>query len=314
MDITHMTYALVREGIRVPDPQLQPIDPVLRFLSAHITKLLEAEARTDSPPPGFFHSTERQSDFRHLHSGTDEEFLASYRVLAQELVNVMNRSTKEGLLVGIRAVTESYGVVAGVLKLQIVVPNGAALLTNEDGTVVRLEAIQDLVNEPGNLQKGALVTSHLPEERVHCRDTSNTTAKYFPAAFGIKVHPRPREAMAALFDAAWQVVPQATAQIAEAVQTCSAGTVHEVLAEVATKVPDLTEAVQAEIVERLSVLPLPVIELDPKRIVKGAYKVGEILISGPLAAIEGDVTVDLLPDGRWRLTLYSDSKPSFTRT
>jgi hypothetical protein len=309
-----MTYALVREDVRVPVPTLQPVDEVAGFLSEHVEKLLQVEARLDAPPPGVFVDSGRQGDFHHLHAGTDDEFLAAYRRLAQELVNVMSKATKDGLLVGLRAVTEGYGTVAGVLKLEIVAPQGAALLTEADGSVVRLEAIKDMVDAPGKLQKGALVTSRLPPNRVHCRDTSNTYAKYFPAALGVKVHPRPQAAMAALLDVTAQVIPQASAQIEDAVPTCAPGPVRDVLAEVANKVPELTEPLQVEIAERLSALAEPVTELDPGRTVKGTYKIGGILVTGPLVEL-GEVTaVQALSNGQWQLTITGDAKPEFFRT
>lgn len=310
MEISHMTYAVVRQGVQVPAVVLQPVHEVLRFLSEHVDGLLVKTRKSDAPPPAFFHDTTSQDHFHSLRSGTTEQFLTAYRTLAQGLVNAMNGTSKEGLLVGLRVTGASIdGTVAGVLKLEIVTPNGAALQSNADGSEVRLEAVQDLLDRPGQLQKSAIVTSALAAERVFCGDQLYTQSKYFPRALGIQVHPRPRAAMAAMYEVAHEVVPDLSGSLADAVRTCGPGKVREVLAEAAGKVPELTVIRREEIAERLSARAEPVLELDPARAIKATYKMGDITVSGPVADVEHLIDVSE-SEGGWRLTIASDSKPS----
>ncbi|MFD8102931.1 hypothetical protein ACFV24_25665 [Nocardia fluminea] len=311
MEISHMTYAVVRQGVQVPVATLQPVHEVLRFLSEHVDGLLVRTRKSDAPPAAFFHDPASQDHFHSLRSGTTEQFLAAYQTLAQGLVNAMNGTSKAGLLVGLRVTGAGVdGTVAGVLKLEIVTPNGAALQSNDDGSGVRLEAVQDLLDRPGQLQKSAIVTSALSAERVFCGDQLYTQAKYFPRALGIQVHPRPRAAMAAMYEIAHEVVPDLSGSLAQVVRTCGAGKVRAVLAEAAGKIPEFAVVRQEEIAERLSARAEPVLELDPARAVKATYKMGDITVSGPVADIEHLIDVSESPDGGWRLTISSDNKPS----
>lgn len=305
-----MTYTVVRQGVQIPIMKLQPVQEVAPFLSDHVNGQLVKARKADGRPAAFFRDAASQDHFHSLRCGTTEEFLNSYRHLAQSLVNAMNGSAKEGLLVGLRVTGAAVDVtVAGLLKLEIVTPNGAALLSNADGSDVRLEGVQDLLDRPGDLQKSAIVTSALARERVLCGDQLYTQAKYFPSSLGIQIHPRPRAAMAAMHSAVREVTPELTAVVADAVATCSAGSVKTVLAETARKVPELTVAHQAEIAERLSSLPEPVLELDPGLVSKATYTIGDITVSGPIAVVEHLVQVDESPDGRWTLTIAGDATP-----
>ncbi|MFD3461008.1 hypothetical protein ACFWVM_14950 [Nocardia fluminea] len=311
MKITHMTYAVVRQGVQIPDMKLQSVDEVAPFLSDHVDGLLVKTRKADARPAAYFRDTASQDHFHSLRCGTTDEFLNSYRHLAQNLVNAMNGSAKAGLLVGLRVTGAAEDVAAaGLLKLEIVTPNGAALLSNDDGSDVRLEGVQDLLDRPGDLQKSAIVTSALAPARVFCGDQLHVQAKYFPSSLGIQIHPRPRAAMAAMHSAVREVAPALTAGVADAVATCSAGSVQTVLMEAARKVPELTVAHQANIADRLRSLPEPVLELSPGLASKATYTIGDITISGPVAAVEHLVEVDESPDGRWMVTVSGDGMPT----
>ncbi|MBF6345202.1 hypothetical protein IU409_17070 [Nocardia cyriacigeorgica] len=310
MEISHMTYAVVRQGVQIPPVELEPVHEVLRFLTDHVDGLLVKTRQSDAPPAAFFHDEGCQDYFHSLYSGTTEEFLFAYRALAQRLANAMNGTSKEGLLVGLRVNNAGpAGTVAGVLKLEIVTPNGAALQSNADGSRVRLEAVQDLLDRPGQLQKSAIVTSALATERVFCGDQLYTQSKYFPRSLGIQVHPRPRAALASMLEVARKVAPELGGVLAAAVRTCSAGGVKSVLAEAAKKVPELTAVRQEEIAARLGARAEPVLELDPTRAIKATYKIGDITVSGPASDVEQLISVCESPDGRWRVTIDSDSQP-----
>ncbi|WP_280305294.1 hypothetical protein [Nocardia neocaledoniensis] len=290
---------------------LQPLHDVVGFLSDHVDQLLVKSRKADARPAAYFRDDTPRDHFHSLLSGTTDEFLNSYRELAQGLVNAMNGASKEGLLVGLRVRGAGvHDAVAGLLKLEIVTPNGAALLSDPDGSDVRLEGVQDLLDRPGQLQKSAIVTSTLASGRVFCGDQSYIQAKYFPSSLGIQVHARPRAAMAAMYAAVHAVAPELTSRVADAITAGSAGTVPDVLTDVARKVPELTVAHRAEIAERLSELSEPVLEVDPGLTNKATYTVGDITVSGPVAVIENLVDVHESADGLWRLTIEGDAMPS----
>jgi hypothetical protein len=307
-----MTYSLVKQGVEVPLPRMQSIKEVSGFLGDHVGKLLENVQAADAAPAGRFVDSLHQQSFRSLHNGTTEDFLAAYHQLAQDLVNLMTNATASGLLVALRVDTETDGIVAGVLKLEVVAPNGAALHLG-DGGDVRLEAVKDMLDRPGNLQKSALVASRLPDERVFCGDRLYPQSKYFPDALGIRTHPRPRVAMKSFYDAVWTVEPQLAGPIAAAAPTCGSGPVSHVLEELGSKVPELTSPLQAAITEQLQALPHAVFELDPSRLIKGTYKIGEVTITGPIDEIGQLVRVSQLSDKRWQLIIESDVEPTLVR-
>lgn len=307
-----MTYAVVKAEGEVHAPRLQPVEDVADFLGDHVNKLLEKSRAADAAAAGKFFKPEHQGFFRSLHSGTEEEFLDAYHRIAVDLIHAMNKATALGLLVALRVNTETHGTVAGVLKLQVLAPNGAALLEGDDGEV-KLSAVQDMLDRPGELQKSALVTTLLEEGRVYCGDRLHNQSKYFPRALGIKVHPRPRAAVKTLFDIVWREEPGLTVPLAEAITTCSPGPVAQVLAELGNKVPELTTPIQAEIAEQLAEQEMPIVELDPRQAVRATYRIGEITVSGPIAEIGDLVKISEEPDGHWRLTIDSDVEPSLER-
>lgn len=312
MDITHLTYTVVKYGAQIPVPVMEPVDPVRDYLTDHVGKFLDSTRSQNAQPAGYFENPQRQNLFRDLHAGSDAEFLAAYRALAVALVGRMNGSTKEGLLVGIRATSPVDGVIAALMKLEVVLEHGATLSSHAVDGRVQLAAVKDVLEKPGKLQKCAMVTSNLPEEKVFCKDQQQDQARYFPEAFGIKVHPRPRMAMRVFYDVVGELRRDLTSPIAEAIATCSPGSAEEVLAEVAGKVPGVTPDLQADIVGRLRSRDQPVTQLDPAQSVQGVYKIGAITITGPLAVLEDAVSMDQLEDGRWQLTIESDARPDYS--
>ena len=68
-------------------------------------------------------------------------------------------------------------------------------------------AVTKLVDKPDRLQKGALVTSSLPEDHIIIADRLGQDAAYFPAAFGIRIYSRPSEAAGELLEALHTVSP-----------------------------------------------------------------------------------------------------------
>ncbi|MFF3572184.1 hypothetical protein ACFYXQ_30825 [Nocardia jiangxiensis] len=312
MDITHLTYTIVKYGVQIPVPVMEPVDPVRDYLTDHVRKFLDANRKTNAQPAGYFENPLRQNLFRDLHSGNDAEFLTAYRALAVALVGRMNGSTNEGLLVGIRASSTTDGVIAALMKLEVVLEHGATLSSHTIDGRVQLAAVKDVLEKPGKLQKCAMVTSNLPDEKVFCRDQQQAQAKYFPEAFGIKVHPRPRMAMRVFYDVIGELQPELTPLIAEAIATCSSGPAEEVLAEVAGKVPGVSPDLQADIVDRLRSRDQPITQLDPAQSVQGVYKIGAITITGPLAVLEDMVRMRQLEDGSWQLTIDSQAKPDYS--
>src|SRR5258708_332387 len=121
-----MTYARVAVGASPGFPALHPVESrIADFLRDHVTDLLTKAKKDGASPPARFMAGDAQDLFRRLHSGTDEEFLESAHILAMRLIEAMNGRMSEGLLLALRAETESDSRIAGLLKLQVVAEHGA---------------------------------------------------------------------------------------------------------------------------------------------------------------------------------------------
>lgn len=305
-----MTYSRVAADATPRFPHFRPIEGgVMGFLGGHVNSLFTMAKAPDATPPGRFTHPDARRLFRELHTGSDAEFLAAADTLTKRLVGRMNRTTAEGLLVCLRAESATNGRVAGALKLQVVAPNAAVLRALDSGDVV-LTAVKDLLDSPGDLQKGALVASSLPDGEVLCGDRVTHIARYFPEAFDIQIFCRPSVAAKAFFDAVQECAESLISEVAAAWPTLRPGSPPEVLAELGQKVPGLTETLRAAIAERLETAPRPVARLDTTRVIKETYQAGQITISGPVEEMRRHVRVVAQPDGAgWQVTVDSADRP-----
>lgn len=309
-DITRMTYARVAVDAEPRFPHFRQVeDGVTGFLGDHIAALFTMAKTPDATPPGRFREPAARALFRALHTGSDEEFLAAADTLTRRLIDRMNRTTAEGLLICLRAETGGAdGRVAGVLKLQVVAPNAAVLRALDSGEIV-LTAVRDLLDSPGDLQKGALVGSALPDGQVLCGDRVAHLAQYFPEAFDIQIFCRPSVATRAFFDAVAEFAAALVPRVAQAWPTVRPGSPRDVLAELGQKVPELTAGLRADIAERLETAPRPVARLDTRRTVKETLRAGEITLSGPIDVMRSQVRLSGMPDGIWQIVIHSADRP-----
>lgn len=303
-----MTLAKVAHGVS-PDPlELLEIDNgVNAFLGDHITGLREMAVKRKTPP-GRFTDHEAQHLFADLFAGADVSFLAAAGTLTKRLIARMDRRTSPGLLVCLRALDnqERYG---GVLKLQVVAPNAAVLEQLAAGKV-KLSAVQDLLDKPGDLQKGAISTSWLRDDRILVGDQLNHEAAYFPAAFGIMIFGRPATAVAELLTAIDAIKPELAESVARALPAVRSGEPEDVLAGLAQSVAELTDSVQADILETLAQRPRPVGYIDTSRPATETIKAGQISITGPVADMRRYVRISRRPDEEaWTVVVAAEDKP-----
>ncbi|WP_194894608.1 hypothetical protein [Catenulispora pinisilvae] len=309
MKINLVAYTRVAAGLAPKPPVSQRVDsPIEGFLSAHVTDLLEKANKDDAMPPGRFNDPEVRDLFQLLYQGSDDDFPGATLQLAERLIAVMNGRTREGLLLALRADGDA-GRVAGLLKLQVVAEHGAVLERLDSGEL-QLSAVTDMLEKPGDLQKGALVTRSLPPDEVYCADRLVTAAHYFPEAFGIRLFAKPSAATKTFFEVAHRVAPEQMAEIAARWPALESGYTRDVIGRLAAEVPDLTQEMQEEMIERLADSPRSVVRLDTGRRVKETYKIGGITLSGPIEEMVGGVHVQERPEGGWTITLNSSDEPS----
>jgi hypothetical protein len=314
VQVTHMTYAEVRAGVTPLPPALRPSnDGIDAFLGDVIAAL---RYRTDSRKtvPGAFTESVARDLFQDLYNGPEEAFLAAADTLAKRLVGKMNGATAEGLLVCLRAEMDSdrYG---GVLKLEVAAKHAGMLRRVESGEL-ELTAISDVLENPVNMQKGALMASWLPDQQVMVGDRLRQDAVYFPAAFGIQTFDRPSRAADALVAAVRRIAPNLVVPVAEELVRVRPGPPEVVLKELGERVSGLNAAVQADLVGELKNQDRPVGHIDTGRRVTETIRAGNITISGPVAdmhrlvRISGPNDPELTAKGRgWSVVVITDSEP-----
>jgi hypothetical protein len=309
LEVTHMTYARVATDAAPAYPELRSIDSGINdFLADHIHDLRQLTA-TRQTQPGRFVDAEAQALFRSLRYDKTPDFLATVDSLMKRLIGKMDQRTKAGLLVCMRA-NEDSDLIAGVLKLQIVAEHGAVLEKLDSGDEV-LSAVTDLLDKPGELQKGALVMSTLPEGLVLTGDRlTGQDAVYFPTAFGIQLYARPSESVGELLDAVEAMAPELVAPVAAALPSVPPGDPETVLSELGNRIPELDGSCQADVAQRLEHRRRPVGIIDTERRSREQIKIGEITISGPIDAMRQYARINHLHDPqRWQVVVEGTAEP-----
>lgn len=309
-----MTLTKVAHDVVSAPPELREVDAGINaFLGDHILGLREMTSKRKTPP-GKFTDPEAERLFRDLFTGPDADFLAAADSLTKRLIGKMDGRAAKGLLICLRAHDdqERYG---GVLKLQVVAPNAAVLEELTSGEV-KLSAVRDLLDKPGDLQKGALSTSWLAGDRIMVGDQLGQDAAYFPEAFAIKIYARPTSAVADLFAALDEVAPKLAAPVATALPAVSSGDATTVLAALGEKVPELTPGIQATVVDALENQTRPVAHIDTSRAASETIRAGEIKITGPISQMRQYVRIEekgSAPDSEgWTILIDSLRQPRRT--
>jgi hypothetical protein len=302
-----MAYARVAADAVPAYPKLRSIDQgVNDFLADHIRDLRQlASARRTQP--GRFIDSEAQALFHSLCYDPDPGFLAAADTLTKRLIGEMDKRTAAGLLICLRA-TDASDMVAGVLKLQVVAEHGAVLESLDSGEEV-LSAVTKLLDKPGDLQKGALVTSSLPADRAVTGDRLGQDAAYFPAAFSIQIYSRPAESVGELLDAVEEVSPELAGPVASILPSIAPGEPPTVLAALGQKLPQLTSDVQADVAEKLEHRPRPVGFIDTRKRSTETIKIGDITVSGPIPAMRQYARMEELRDQTWQVIVRGKDRP-----
>lgn len=303
-----MTYARVAKDAVPAYPALRTIDAGINsFLGDHILGLRNLTVSRQTQP-GRFQDAEAKELFRSLGYDEDDGFLAAADTLTKRLIGEMDHRSTPGLLICLRA-TEGSELIAGVLKLQVVAEHGAVLEQLDSGDEV-LSAVTDLLDKPGDLQKGALVISTLPDDQVLTGDRlAHRDAMYFPAAFGIQLYSRPSESVGELLDAVDAVAPNLTGHVAAALSSTESGDATSVLAAIGQQVPALDSGRQADVVERLQRLRRPVGTIDTKRQPIERIKIGDITVSGPIAAMRQHARIQQVEEHLWQVVIEGTTEP-----
>lgn len=308
MQITHMTYARVAQHA-VPAPMVdRPRDPgVDAFLIDHI-HALTGMATTGKSPCAHFTNPDAKTEFDKLRNGTDQQFLDAAGWLTSQLIAEMDGRTKPGLLVCLRVEDDSK-LSAAALKLQVVTPNAAVLEALDSGEEV-LAAAKNVLEAPGDLQKGALVDDPRdPDSEVIIGDALTNDALYFPRAFGIRTEQRAKDGGADLLNTLSSQLDAATvATVAAALPSYPPGSPTQVLDAASNDVPELTPDVRDATVAALRAQNRPVTNISTDAPLKQTVTADGIMITGSVTSMQA-VDITERPGGGYRITIDVSEQP-----
>jgi hypothetical protein len=309
LHLTHIAFLRVGPGLTPDPPALQSVGPEIEtFMGGHIESFLGKVTKESAPPPGRFVEPASEQLFHDLLSGSDPEFLEAMDTLGKQLIGAMDRRAAEGILLALRADTDKYGRVAGLLKLKVNEQDGAVLERLESGED-QLSAVTGLLEQPGKVQKGALTTSGIEHGEVYCADNIPAQSMYFPRALGIRLYAKPVSAARAFFQTMQTHAPDLVRQIAAQWPSTDPGPTQRVLSDLGDRVPELTVELTDTVFDTLMSHERPANFLDPAQKIEMAYQVGGIKVSGPMHEVHELVAVTEHPEGGWQIVIRADTKP-----
>ncbi|MFC3449583.1 hypothetical protein [Amycolatopsis speibonae] len=309
MIIEKLSYQYVAPGNEVVEAELREHDAGTdEFLFEHF-QLLSQKAESDNTPRASFREEEAKNLFSKLEKGDDEEFLDAATIFTGRLVSEMDRRASDGLLVFARFIENDVTSTA-VLKLDVVSKHAGVLRQVADGSQ-NLEAVRDVLDSPGKIQK-ALITPDLREDsEVIVSDRLSKAADYFVRAFGIIIDSRPIEAVLTIVQVVAQEVPEATAKVVSVLPTIDSGPLEETLDSLVVQVPELEP--KREVIETsLREHQRPIRHIDTAAGLKAKITAGSITITGPAETIDKSTSWSSITSHEWTIQVASTTEPKKT--
>jgi hypothetical protein len=303
MAIAIVSYSYVEPGGSPPRMRIRNVSAEIGvYLEEHVDALVRSVG-TGSISPAFFRSQPGRTRFDQLSSGTTAAFLASSKELADRLIQRMDQRAKRGFFVTLRGSGSTpFGA---ALKLDVHEEAAAALYLDKKGDPT-LEAVKDLLDIPGALQKGAVIPDQRPNSEVIVGDKLAVTSLYFLEAIDVEQHASPGPATVDLLRVVREVAPQRTEAVAQAMESEARQSVGQFF----ERHPDvLTESESAEVMQRALIRRRPIGEIDPE-----AYTIREeidadgITIRARATTIRSKLRVVQRPGG-YRIEIDVDEEP-----
>ncbi len=317
MQVEYLTYQEVRQGKPGEPAELREhSEDVDRFLAMHIDAIRKIVVKPTAPS-SYFAEPSAHELFQEVLEGDKDAFLDSATEITNRLSSRMNGRTPEGLLVIVRIEDSENTTRVVVLKLQVATEN-AAILREIGGGRVGLEAIHDVLDSPGNIQKAVIYPGigGVSQISVTEKSASIRTAGYFLDALGVTTSSRPDDAVV---------------QLVQAVQERDEAEGTNVVAEVISVLPEIDETEPQALLTKVSErspgfaqmetevrakvmnesLSRPVVKFDATTGLKTVYIADSVTITGPALDVERNVKVRENPEGDgWQTVVWSNDRPT----
>lgn len=286
MKLTRAAYAFVEPGGAVPVPTRQAIPAAIEtYFDDHRSDLI-TRAETGKVAEAHFADANARDRFQQLATGTDTQFDAAAVDLAKRLHQNMDARSKRGFFVAATYV-DGTDAQAMVLKLDASPKKLAAI--GGTGATRTLESVDDLLDIPGELHKGAVFPDPRAPSDVCVADKNREAALYYLTAIEVEQYELPGKGIKSFLTVVHEVSPAHVEPVTKALEGVTGRTsAADVLKAVAPPIPTTT---QANINGRLAALRRPVADVDPTaHATQGIIDIDGIVIRGPAARIRDDVT------------------------
>jgi hypothetical protein len=307
VSISIVTYVYIEPGGDVPVCGREAVSSeVESYLEAHVASLLRSAEKRLSPPARF-RDRDGKDRFEALLEGSDDEFLDAAGQLAQRLHKEMDNRAKRGFFVAMRS-SDTERTRAAVLKLDVHDKNAATMSRTRRGQRT-LEAVKDLLDLPGNLQKGAVFRDHRAGSDVVVGDKFAETALYFLSAIDAVQMVKSGDATSAFVDAVARVTtdPARTLPVIQALETEQETTPEGFFA----RHPGLLQLPeQDQVIQLLHDRKRPVDRVDASnRVIQLTVTADGITIRGRASTLAGKLNVREREDGGWRILIDVEEEP-----
>ena len=306
--VVRMTYARVAKGAAPASMKPREHDAKLdAFLLGHFHAMRSLADKDDSPQSRFVED-EAKTLFESLRTGSDDAFLPAAHALTLRLIAEMDGRMDPGLLVCVQ-VDDGGTMSAGAFKLEVVAPNSAILDKLDSGEEV-LSAVTNVMDSPGELQKGALVEGPRAGSDVIVGDRLPENSLYFPRGLGIRTEQKALDAAADLIVAIEEAHGRdaATAAMA-ALPAISSAHVDKVLGDLSGSVPELDEQAQSAIKAALDARPRPVGRIATSASLKRVIRASGVTVNLPVNGA-ADAMIEQRPNGGWRIVIDVPDEPT----
>ena len=302
MPLTIVSYAYVEPGGPPPQMRVRATSAEVRtYLGAHVDALL-GKAAAGSLSPALFRSTDSCTRFGRLMTGPRAEFVTASQDLADRLFSRMDQRARRGFFITLRGSGPALGA---ALKLDVRDAAAAALRLDSTGQPT-LEAVKDLLDVPGELQKGAVVPDNRAESDLIIGDKLVVTSLYFLDALDAEQRAAAGPATADFLRVVQEVAPTKAAATAAALEQEA----RISLVEFFERHNDLlNDDEQAEVLDRARVRRRPIDAIDPETyILREEIEADGIVIRGRAVTIRQKLRIAPRPGG-YRIQIDVDEAP-----
>lgn len=309
MPLQYVAYAFMQPGGTRPECKLHTVSSeVAAYLRDHVDDLLKRVERGSSAP-AYFRRPEARHRFDELRTGTESQFVAAAQGLAADLHTAMDQRSKRGFFVALREIGEGGDLRAAALKLDVNDKRAAVVqLVDSD---LELEMIKDLLDLPGELQKGAVTPDPRADSELVVGDkATEETAKYFLRALEVQQISPPSQGPSLLIRALKAVAPDHVQEMAEVISDYKTPVTPNQLFDDHPKV--LSTVQRDEVLKLLEDETRPVRIINPiEKPPRAEVRADGISIAGPARIIDRQVAWTRR-DGQWVIEIRVAQEPRRT--